>query len=220
MGTLRAQRFRKGFFEKIWIMKIKVCGMKIPENIAAVSELGIDYMGFIFYAPSPRFVAETLDLKSLVDKNINAVSVFVDEKIEQVRSLLEKYNFKHVQLHGKESPSYCKKMKEAGFVVIKAFRVNDDFDFSVLEEYLSVCDYFLFDTKGKTHGGTGKKFNWNILQQYKYNKPFFLSGGIGPGDETAIAAFKHRQLYALDLNSKFELKPGEKDVDLLHRFVK
>lgn len=201
-------------------MKIKVCGMKIPENMTAVCSLGIDYMGFIFYAPSPRHVGDSLDIESFTSKNINAVAVFVDEDIDKAQRLLEKHNFKHVQLHGKESPDYCKKMKESGFIVIKAFRVNDNFDFSSLEEYLSVCDYFLFDTKGKTHGGTGKKFNWSILQQYNYNKPFFLSGGIGPGDEEQVLTFKHPQLFALDLNSKFEIKPGEKDESLLEDFVK
>ncbi|MFT4665605.1 MAG: phosphoribosylanthranilate isomerase [Patescibacteria group bacterium] len=200
-------------------MKIKVCGMKAPENIAAVSALGIDYMGFVFYAPSPRYVVDTLSIDSLADENINAVAVFVDEEIDKVQILLEEHNFKHVQLHGKENPDYCQKMKEAGFVVIKAFRVNDDFDFSTLEQYLPVCDYFLFDTKGKTHGGTGKKFNWSILQQYDYNKPFFLSGGIGPEDNAQLLAFKHPQLYALDLNSKFEIGPGEKNVDLLRSFI-
>lgn len=200
-------------------MKIKVCGMKIPENIKAVAELEIDYMGFIFYEPSPRFVGSDLSINDALDEGIKGVGVFVDEPIENVQMLLNKHSLKLVQLHGMESPEYCQEMKEAGYTVIKAFRVGEDFDFNSLEKYLSACDYFLFDTKGKTHGGTGKKFNWTILQQYTYNKPFFLSGGIGPADFKVINAFKHPQLYALDLNSRFEISPGEKNTTELNYFL-
>ena len=200
-------------------MKIKVCGMKIPANIAAVSAMNIDYMGFIFYAPSPRYVSNTLDTNILENTKIKGVGVFVNEAIEKVQFTQTQNNLQYVQLHGDESPDYCQKMKAAGFVVTKAFPVNDDFDFIQLKNYLAACDYFLFDTKGKTHGGTGKKFNWNILQQYTYEKPFFLSGGIGPEDVESVLAFQHPQLHALDLNSKFEIAPGGKNVQSLEQFL-
>ncbi|MFK7807371.1 MAG: phosphoribosylanthranilate isomerase [Saprospiraceae bacterium] len=200
-------------------MKIKVCGMRIPENIAAVTELGIDYMGFIFYAPSPRYVLDESERKIVLHKKIKGVGVFVNEEIDRVQTFLEKHKLSYVQLHGEETPAYCEQLKEAGFTILKAFCVNKDFDFNTLEKYVPVCDYFLFDTKGKTHGGTGKKFNWDILQQYTYNKPFFLSGGIGPEDTEAVLNFKHPQFYGVDLNSRFEIEAGEKNVELLEQWL-
>jgi phosphoribosylanthranilate isomerase len=201
-------------------MVIKVCGMKIPENIAALADSAIQYMGFIFYAPSPRYVGATLNTDPIISKGIKGVGVFVNEKIGVVQSLLEKHQLEYVQLHGEESPAYCQTLKEAGFKVIKAFRVDDGFDFQQTEKYLTACDYFLFDTKGKTHGGTGEQFNWHILQQYTYNKPFFLSGGIGAEDIEALLHFHHPQLQGLDLNSRFETESGLKDISLINYFLK
>jgi phosphoribosylanthranilate isomerase len=200
-------------------MVIKVCGMKIPENIKAVATLNIQYMGFIFYAASPRYVGTTLHMVGILNKDIKGVGVFVNEKIEVVQILLEKHQLPYVQLHGIESPDYCQTLKDAGVKVIKAFRLEEGFDFQKTESYLPVCDYFLFDTKGHTPGGTGAKFNWALLQQYHYDMPFFLSGGIGPQDVEALLQFKHPQLHALDLNSRFEIEPGLKDIKRIHCFL-
>ena len=200
-------------------LKIKVCGMKHAANIAAVANLHPDYLGFIFYEKSPRYISEvSAELIKYVPQEIKTVGVFVDEDLETVKSLVAKHYLKAVQLHGNESADFCKEIKQKGVEVIKAFGVHPDFDFNVLEEYEAVVDYFLFDTQTPAHGGSGKVFDWTLLENYKLSKPYFLSGGIDLNHTEQIKSIKDGRLYAIDINSKFELEPGLKDVDKLNEF--
>ena len=203
-------------------MKIKVCGMKNPENIWALAKLPIDYMGLIFYPKSPRYI-QNLDssVLNILPDNIYRVGVFVNENIESVLEQINKYKLSVVQLHGSESIEYCYAIKAEfpNLSLIKAFNISEEADFLSTKEYENACDFLLFDTKTSQHGGSGIKFDWSILNQYKGKLPFFLSGGISVEDVKAIKSISHPQLYALDLNSKFELEPGLKNIDLLEQFI-
>lgn len=202
-------------------LKLKICGMRQASNIAAVAELQPNYLGFIFYHKSPRFISEvSAELIKYVPSEIKTVGVFVDEDIETVKAHIFKYNLKAVQLHGQEDVTYCETLKSTGVEVIKAFGINEDFDFSKLEAYLAAVDYFLFDTQTPAHGGSGKIFDWELLTNYAFDKPYFLSGGIDLTHTTAIKNIKDPRLYAIDVNSKFELEPGLKDVEKLREFFK
>ena len=193
--------------------------MKHAANIAAVADLRPDYLGFICYEKSPRYISEvSAELIKYVPQEIKTVGVFVDEDLEIVKSLVAKNYLKAVQLHGKESVAYCEDMKKTGVEVVKAFGIHPDFDFSVLEAYEPVVDYFLFDTQTPVHGGSGKVFDWTLLNHYQLNKPYFLSGGIDLMHAGQIKEIKDERLYAVDINSKFELEPGLKDVDKLNEF--
>lgn len=202
-------------------MKIKVCGLRDPENISALTVLGVNYFGFIFYPKSPRYMEHVLppSFLELVPEHIKKVSVFVNETAENMVLLAKKFHLQVLQLHGNESPETCLTVKEAGFEVWKAFPVDEAFDFETTALYASVTDCFLFDTKTSAHGGSGKHFNWDVLAKYKTDKPFWLSGGIGPSDASAISRFQHPQLMGIDLNSKFEQSPGIKDVTELSMFL-
>ena len=195
--------------------------MRNPENIRGVCNSAPDFLGFIFYPQSKRYVGHEPDpgIFVRVPSSIQKVGVFVDEEIDQLMLLCKKYGLKVAQLHGKEPPEYCQQIKDAGLNVFKAFSLDDRFDFSILEKYVSSIDYFLFDTKGKLPGGTGKKFNWEILDQYQLDVPFLLSGGIGPDDVEEINKLNHPQLAALDINSGFELEPALKDVSAVRKFI-
>lgn len=195
--------------------------MKHAANIAAVADLHPDYLGFIFYDKSPRYISDvSAELIKYVPQEIKTVGVFVDEDVEAVKALVQKHYLKAVQLHGKEDVAYCKAMKETGVEVIKAFGIHADFDFSVLEVYEPVVDYFLFDTQTPAHGGSGKVFDWTLLENYQLQKPYFLSGGVDLAHAEQIKMIKDERLYAVDINSKFELEPGLKDVDKLKEFFK
>ncbi|MCD8742080.1 phosphoribosylanthranilate isomerase [Mucilaginibacter roseus] len=196
-------------------MKIKVCGLKEPDNISEVVALQPDYVGFICYNKSPRYI-DVLVAGALeqLPKNITKTGVFVNESAEQINALIEKYNFKAIQLHGSETPEFCALFK-GRIQVIKAFGVDADFDFDTLKPYENVVDIFLFDTKTAAHGGSGKTFDWQVLTNYTLNVPFFLSGGIGLGNLEEVKTVKHPQLAGLDLNSRFELSPGNKDINKL-----
>ncbi|MFV0540991.1 MAG: phosphoribosylanthranilate isomerase [Aestuariibaculum sp.] len=200
-------------------LKFKICGMKYPENIQAVTNLLPDYIGFIFYKRSARYFDGIIPE---LPKNIKKTGVFVDENIETVSKKIEQYGLQAVQLHGNESVKYCKDLQKQNIEIIKAFSVNNDFDFSILSNYETVCNYFLFDTKGKLPGGNGYTFNWSILNKYPSTKPYFLSGGIGIDEIKLIKKFTQskavKYCYALDVNSKFETKPGWKDTVLLKDF--
>lgn len=201
--------------------KIKVCGMKHAANIGAVAELRPDYLGFIFYDKSPRYINEvSAELIKYVPEEIKTVGVFVNEELEIVKSLVVKHRFKAVQLHGKEDVDYCEAVKGLGIEVIKAFGVSANFDFNALNDYQTVADYFLFDTQTAAHGGSGKVFDWSLLEKYQLQKPYFLSGGIDLDHANQIKAIKDERLYAVDINSKFELEPGLKDVNRLKEFFK
>ena len=188
---------------------LKICGMKYPDNILEVSKLLPDYLGFIFYKKSSRYFDGTIPE---LPKSIKKVGVFVDETEENIIEKIEKYDLNLVQLHGKETPELCEKLQKT-VPVIKVFSVDDDFDFQELEKYETACDYFLFDTKGKLHGGNGVTFNWEILKKYESKKPLFLSGGIGL---EKIEELKKIDLpiFAIDVNSKFEIEPGLKNIDM------
>jgi phosphoribosylanthranilate isomerase len=205
-------------------MKIKVCGIRDPNNIIDLAQLKPDYLGLIFYSQSKRFAAN-LDkgiLSSLPD-SIKLTGVFVNETIDEIISKIEKYDLNAVQLHGSESVLYCQQLRKLLRVrlpfreleIIKAFGIFLGFDFNKLEQFNDVVDYFLFDTKTTEHGGSGIAFDWKILDQYSGLKPFFLSGGLSPDNISEISNLVTEQLYAIDLNSKFELEPGLKDISSL-----
>ncbi|TCC91901.1 phosphoribosylanthranilate isomerase [Pedobacter frigiditerrae] len=202
-------------------LKLKVCGMRQASNIAAVAELQPDYLGFIFYQKSPRFISGvSAELIKYVPSTIKTTGVFVNEDLERVKAYIFKYNLKAVQLHGQEDVVYCEALKPTGVEIIKAFGIDENFDFSKLEAYLNVVDYFLFDTQTPDHGGSGKIFDWKLLTNYTFNKPYFLSGGIDLTHTTTIKNINDPRLYAVDVNSKFELEPGLKDVEKLREFFK
>jgi len=195
--------------------------MRQAANIAAVAELQPDYLGFIFYQKSPRFISEvSAELIKYVPSIIKTTGVFVDEEIQIVKQYIIKYNLKAVQLHGKESAIYCQELKSTGVEVIKAFGIDENFDFSSLESYLNEVDYFLFDTQTHAHGGSGKVFDWKLLEKYQFNKTYFLSGGIDLVHIETLKNINDPRLYAIDVNSKFELEPGLKDVEKLKEFFK
>ncbi|MEW2919853.1 phosphoribosylanthranilate isomerase [Muricauda sp. ANG21] len=224
-------------------MKLKICGMH--HNPTEVAQLQPDYLGFIFWAPSSRYFEGAIPQ---LPKSIKIVGVFVDAAVEEVLEKVNQYGLDAVQLHGKESPEYCLELKEnflsfraqsrkkkvvpldgvstaldlTNLEIIKVFSVKDDFDFSVLKDYENVCDFFLFDTKGKLPGGNGYTFDWGILENYPSNKPFFLSGGIGPESLEKLKEFRNspasKYCYAIDVNSRFETEPGRKDITVLKVF--
>lgn len=200
---------------------IKICGMKYPDNIVEVGSLLPDYMGFIFWEKSARYFDGTMpDLP----KSIKKVGVFVNESTEVILAKAQKYNLQAIQLHGQESVAFCSDLKskmDASIEIIKVFSVSDSFDFRVLEAFETVCDYFLFDTKGKLPGGNGTTFDWKVLENYASTKPFFLSGGIGIEEIKSIQEISKTNLpiYAIDINSKFEIESGLKNEEKLKRFI-
>jgi phosphoribosylanthranilate isomerase len=198
-------------------MKIKVCGLRDPDNIKAISALAPDYMGFIFHERSPRFVDElSLEILEALPATINKTAVFVNENAETINKLIDKYNFDFIQLHGDESPDFCNSFRDKA-IVIKAFGVNDDFDFKQLVKYNKKVDLFLFDTKTDKHGGSGIIFDWSILDKYELDVPFFLSGGISLDNIEEVKYINHPKLYGIDLNSKFEVSPGLKSIEKLEK---
>ncbi|OHX67666.1 phosphoribosylanthranilate isomerase [Flammeovirga pacifica] len=196
--------------------KWKVCGMRAESNIAEVLQLNPDYMGFIMYPPSSRFI-EREDVSFLQEKwpsdiQTKRVGVFVNEKEEIILDFAKKYHLEVIQLHGKETPELCQSLKEKGFEVFKVFGIKDEFNFDELKPYESFVDYFLFDTKSPQHGGTGETFDWGILEQYNSTKPFLLSGGLSLENIKNIRKLDHLPCKGIDVNSKFERSPALKDV--------
>jgi phosphoribosylanthranilate isomerase len=199
-------------------LNIKVCGMRDPENIARVSELRPDYLGFIFYPGSSRFVGENpgdLFARIPAADGIVRTGVFVDQPTGMILDYARRFQLGAVQLHGSESPDICRVLQENGLEVIKAFGMDPAFDLTQLEEYDPVCDFFLFDTRTSRHGGSGRTFDWGILQDYSLDKPFFLSGGLGPENIGDLYKVPGGGLYAVDLNSRFETGPAMKDIEKL-----
>lgn len=200
-------------------MKLKICGMKYEDNILNVAKLNPDFMGFIFYKNSPRYFDRVIpELPETIEK----IGVFVDATFDYIKGIVQKHNLQGVQLHGNESPELCKQLQDLDCTVIKVFSIKDTFDFSILEPYEDVCDYYLFDTKGKQPGGNGYSFDWSVLKKYSSIKPFFLSGGIGPNELDNLLSFQKRPeasfCHALDLNSKFETNLGLKNTEKLKTF--
>jgi phosphoribosylanthranilate isomerase len=198
-------------------MIIKTCGMRDADNIRAVSELGIDWMGFIFWPPSSRYVSEK---PSFLPTRQKRVGVFVDARIEEVKSKADEYALDLIQLHGSESPAFCERLKaNSRQQLIKAFNIATQEDLEQTIPYEGLVDYFLFDTKAKMVGGNGTQFDWSVLSAYQGNTPFLLSGGIGPDDTEKVRNFHHPQLAGIDLNSRFELSPAFKDIEKLKQFI-
>jgi phosphoribosylanthranilate isomerase len=202
-------------------LHIKVCGIKSPLNRESLEELPIDYLGFNFYKESPRYMGDLdeTDLQKLLSTTKYRTAIFVNAQVDKVISTALGLNLTHIQLHGSETPGECEKIRKKGLKVIRSFAVHPEFDFSLCRDFADVSDLFLFDTRGKWPGGTGEKFNWNILGKYELEVPFFLSGGISPGDEEVISGFGHPSFYGVDLNSGFEDLPGIKNLRKLQSFL-
>jgi len=193
---------------------IKVCGMRDAENIREVEALGIDMMGFIFWPKSKRYICEFPEFMPIYAKR---VGVFVDEDIEKVRHIADDYTLDIIQLHGSESPEYARELRE--WEVIKAFNIATKEDLTATIAYEGIVDYFLFDTKGQSVGGNGEKFDWSVLDAYDGETPFLLSGGISPDDAEQVKDYYHPKCIGIDLNSRFEIAPGLKDVEKLKKFL-
>lgn len=192
--------------------------MKFTPNREQVEKLDVDLLGYIFYGPSKRFVGDSPDI-GLFQSAKPKVGVFVNENVFEILGLAKNMGFEYVQLHGKENPKTCGIIKSQGLNVLKAFPMDEKFNFAATTAFQGNVDYFLFDTKTKQHGGSGKKFNWQLLENYTGSTPFFLSGGIAPDDAAEIKKLKHPMLAGVDLNSGFEDKPGLKNIEKLKHFI-
>lgn len=203
-------------------LKIKICGLRDPENVEQVCGLEPDFVGYIFFRGSKRFVGKDPDpsIFRMPQKGTGKVGVFVNEKISAVKRIFESCHLDLVQLHGDESPAYCISLVEAGIPVIKAIDPGSMNNIGNIADYGELVRYFLFDTPGEERGGTGRKFNWDLLDEFSIPSPFLLSGGIGPGDGPGIAAIGHDWLFGIDVNSRFEISLGIKDVGLLKNFIR
>jgi len=206
-------------------MKIKVCGNTLPQQVNALDDLGVTFAGFIFYPKSPRYMVQKISPEKMrqIKGKIIKVGVFVNPTYEDLMKTVEIHRLDMVQLHGDESPKFCDKIADY-ISVIKAFRLSDnDSIMHMTQSYTEVVDFFMFDTLGAGYGGTGKKFDWTILQQSLPLKPYFLSGGIEPGDEKKLEEFigtpAGEKLFAIDINTKFEIGPGVKDVNSIKKFA-
>lgn len=204
-------------------MKLKVCGMRDPDNARSlVDEIQPDWMGLIFYPKSPRFVEDksSAEIKTIpVDK----VGVFVNASIGEILEKIALFDLKAVQLHGGETVAFVQELRQKTNVkIFKVFSVNEEIDWKSMEPYLENIDYFLFDTFTEGYGGSGKTFNWETLLDYPFEKPFLLSGGLGLENIDAIKALNARipQMAGVDVNSKFEMEPGLKNLDLINSFKK
>lgn len=216
---------------------IKVCGMREPENIQAVKELGVDMIGMIFWPKSPRYVKSVTVKAGIIPNMANSkvarstdkvkrVGVFVDEMPQTVITHAYNYRLHYIQLHGNESPIYIDNLKRTlipdilpDVKIIKALSIREADDVKRWRDYEGVADLLLFDTKCKCVGGSGEQFDWNVLDNYDGNIPFLLSGGIGPDDAERLKEFNHPKCIGIDLNSKFEDEPGVKNVEKLKKFI-
>ncbi|HEX5152749.1 MAG TPA: phosphoribosylanthranilate isomerase [Parafilimonas sp.] len=208
------------------VFRIKVCGLTEANQVRQLNELGIEFAGFNFYRRSPRYVYKNMPSTAIkrIRGKINKVGIFVDEEVEEVLRAVDDCGLYLVQLHGNESPRYCEKISNY-ITVIKVFRLSDDDNVEwKIKDYYEVADMFMFDTETTAFGGSGKKFNWHILKDVRINKPFFLAGGISPGDVNELKKFAMqpvaKDLFAIDINSKFEVMPGVKDIDMIKAFRK
>ena len=194
--------------------------MREPMNIEQVAQLGVDMMGFIFYPKSPRYVSQAVD-RSDSDRKVCRVGVFVNDSIPDMVDRILSFSLNAVQLHGGESREVCEQLREANgeIKIIKAISVSDAGDIQKYKEYVGAVDYFLFDTKCKTVGGSGQQFDWQVLDEYDGDVPFLLSGGIGPEDVSRVHSFHHPKCVGIDLNSRFEIESGVKDVEKLRKFL-
>ena len=205
-------------------MHIKVCGLNDERNILEVASLSPDFMGFIFYDQSPRYAG---NLQKKIYKGISPeilkTGVFVNESIEKIIAIVNDFEFDCIQLHGNEDPYFCEELKffMPAIQLIKAVSVGSAEDVLLADIYDDVCDFILFDTKTENFGGSGIKFNHFILSYYSGNIPFFLSGGMGPDDIEYLKKMEmeYENMHAVDLNSKFEISPGIKNISLLKNSI-
>lgn len=198
---------------------LKVCGLTQLENIQEIARLDVTHIGFIFYTQSPRYLGEKLkpeEAKAL--QAAEKVGVFVNAEKAYIIEKATTYGLDMVQLHGQESPEFCKDI-QAHLPVTKAFNIRSEKDLQSTENYAAFCRYFLFDAAGKSHGGNGVRFNWDLLENYTGKTPFFLSGGIGPEEAESLHRFSHPAWKGIDINSKFETRPGYKDVAVIQQFI-
>ncbi len=200
-------------------VKVKICGLRHKDNIFDVVEAGIDYVGMIFYEKSPRYVVDSLhpeDVWFLPDE-VEKIGVFVNATIDEIKRYAKLYQLNLIQLHGSESPELCKQLQDAGYGVLKAFGVDNDFDFECLKPYKDTVDFFLFDTKSPDHGGSGLAFDWNILSNYDLDIPVFVGGGVSLENVKDLLSYNFPFLYAVDMNSKLEIHPGLKDIEKVQK---
>jgi phosphoribosylanthranilate isomerase len=202
-------------------VKIKICGLKHKTNLFDVVEAGVDYVGMIFYEKSPRYVLDSLypeDVWFLPDE-VEKIGVFVNASFDEIKKYAKLYQLNLIQLHGNETPEVCKQLQDLGYGVIKAFGVDESFDFNSLNPYQSSVDFFLFDTKTSDHGGSGITFDWNILTNYTLDIPVFIGGGVGLENLNELLNFNFPFLYSVDMNSKLEIEPGLKDISKVQKAV-
>jgi phosphoribosylanthranilate isomerase len=206
-------------------LRLKVCGMTDLQQMHQLGQMGVEFAGMIFYHKSPRFVLKHLsgEMVKRAKLKVYKVGVFVNASYDEILNHVENFGLDMVQLHGDETPRFCEQVSNY-IQTIKAFRIGEDENISwKVKDYYDSCDMYLFDTLGAGYGGTGKKFNWEMLKEAAINKPYFLSGGIEPGDAAAIKTFVNEEaaknLFALDVNSKFEVSPGVKDIGMVRKFV-
>jgi phosphoribosylanthranilate isomerase len=197
-------------------LKLKVCGMREENNLSQLIELYPDFIGLIFHEKSSRDVTESLDIR--LPDEISLTGVFVEESESFILEKVAKYTLKAIQLHGHESPEFCKKLQDKGLLILKAFNIHEAFDFSTTIPYQGLCTYFLFDAFGKKAGGNGITFNWKLLDSYTGETPFLLSGGIDENMAENLKEVRHPLFKGVDINSKFELKPGLKDIEKIKLF--
>jgi phosphoribosylanthranilate isomerase len=198
-------------------MKLKVCGMRDDKNIEALIALKPDFIGFIFHEKSPRNVSEIPKIN--IPNSIKKVGVFVDKNLSFINEKIIDYGLDYIQLHGNETPEFCRKLRNKSNKIIKAFNINDKFDFKQLKAYHAHCDLFLFDAFGKNAGGNGVTFNWDLLQNYQGKTPFLLSGGIDKNMSKQIKAISHPNFIGIDINSGFEIKPALKNIIHIKQFI-
>jgi phosphoribosylanthranilate isomerase len=214
------------------MMQVKVCGMRSPQNISDLLDLPIDFIGLIFYEKSKRFVGKDNALSEWIIEHeedfglAKKVGVFVNAGIDQILNNTHDFHLDYVQLHGEESPEYCQELRllwSASSVrkakLVKAFSIDEKFDFARVEPYEAHCSFFVFDTKGADYGGNGTQFDWDLLDAYQGSTPFLLSGGIDLESSEAIRKLEHPMLFGVDINSKFESEPGIKDISTVAEFV-
>lgn len=197
------------------INNIKICGMKLPQNIKSIELLETNFIGFIFYTYSPRFIGVSFPIETQIKK----IGVIVNNSISKILKTVQKYAIDLVQLHGQDFLEYCEELYKNNVSIIKVIRVNEVLAFSCIHKYINYSLFFLFDTYCIEYGGSGRKFSWNKIKEYAFDIPFFLSGGIGPEDVKRIKNVFHTKFFGFDLNSKFEIEPTNKNRDELRRFI-
>jgi phosphoribosylanthranilate isomerase len=205
-------------------MELKVCGITQLEQLLALQEIGVDYAGLIFYEGSPRFIGAHNLEASILKQNeitIKRIGVFVNAKEDEILKAVDDWKLEMVQLHGEESPVFCEKISNH-VKTIKAFRVKEEESLAYkVAPYENAVEYYLFDAMGKQYGGTGNKFDWTVIAEANIQKPYFLSGGLGPDDVADIQVFAeaNSNCFAIDVNSRFEVKPGVKNIEIVKTFA-